>query len=231
LAACILLLFRSRNGDIARRAALGAVISALWGAVLAGQAYVGSHLGWVSMLVEGLRYTSWLIVLRALAPAGIPRWTRAASLAVCLAPVIYAIAGWSGQYYGLFTLPLNQFLVGIGLLLSFVGLVNTEQVVRMTPGRLSREMRACLVGLGGMFAYDLFLYSQAQLLGELDGIAWALRGLLTGVLLAPFAWGVWKMPASEVRVFVSRHVVFYSSAFVAVGLYLSLMAVGGYYVR
>jgi hypothetical protein len=39
------------------------------------------------------------------------------------------------------------------------------------------------------------------------------------------------MPASEVRVFVSRHVVFYSSAFVAVGLYLSLMAVGGYYVR
>ena len=85
--------------------------------------------------------------------------------------------------------------------------------------------------MGGLFAYDLFLYSQAQLLGELDGVAWALRGLLAAVMLVPFTWGIWKMPASEVRVFVSRHVVFYSSAFVAVGLYLSLMAVGGYYVR
>jgi putative PEP-CTERM system histidine kinase len=231
LAACILLLFKSRNGDIARRAALGAFISAIWAAVLAGQAYVGSHLGWVSMLVEGLRYTAWIIVLRALAPAGIPRWTRNLSLAVCLAPVVYAIAGWCGQYYRLFALPLDQVLVAVGLLLSFVGLVNTEQVVRLTPHRLSRELRACLIGLGGMFAYDLFLYSQAQLLGELDGVAWALRGVLAAVLLAPLAWGVWKMPASEVRVFVSRHVVFYSSAFVAVGLYLSLMAIGGYYVR
>jgi hypothetical protein len=39
------------------------------------------------------------------------------------------------------------------------------------------------------------------------------------------------MPVTEPRVFVSRHVVFYTSAFVAVGAYLCLMALGGYYVR
>src|SRR5689334_19639883 len=94
LAGCILLLFKSRNGDIARRAALGAFISAVWATVLAGQSYVGSHLGWISMLAEGLRYTGWLIVLRAMAPAGIPRWTRNVSLAMCLAPVVYSIGGW-----------------------------------------------------------------------------------------------------------------------------------------
>jgi putative PEP-CTERM system histidine kinase len=231
LAGGILLLFKSRNGDIARRAALGAFVSAVWAAVLAGQSYVGGQFGWISMLAEGLRYTAWLIVLRALAPPGIPRWTRNASLAVCLAPVVYSIGGWCGQYFGWFALPLGRVLVLAGLLLAFVGLVNTEQVVRLTPERLSRELRACLIGLGGMFAYDLFLYSQAQLLGELDGVAWALRGLLAAALTGPLAWGVWRMPASEVRVFVSRHVVFYSSAFVAVGLYLSLMAIGGYYVR
>ncbi|MEO8019982.1 MAG: XrtA/PEP-CTERM system histidine kinase PrsK [Pseudomonadota bacterium] len=231
LAAGMLLLVKSRNGDIARRASLAAFISVLWAAVLAGQAFRDIHLGWVSMLVEGLRYSAFLTVLRVLAPAATPRWSRTLSLAVCVAPIAYSFAGWMGQYYGLYALPLEGVLRFAGLLLAFVGLVNTEQVVRLTPGKLSRELRMCLIGLGGFFAYDLFLYSQAQLLGELDGVAWALRGLVAATLLAPFTWGVWKMPASEVRVFVSRHVVFYSSAVVAVGIYLSLMAVGGYYVR
>jgi hypothetical protein len=231
LATCTLLLLKSRNGDVPRRAALAAFITALWAAVLAGQHYLGSQPGWVSMLFEGLRYTALLTVLRALSPASTPNWLRNLSLGMCLAPVAYAIAGWVGQYYGLYSLPLADVLVMTGLLLAFVGLVNTEQVVRLTPGKLSTGLGASLAGMGGLFAYDLFLYSQAQLLGALDGVAWALRGLLAAVLLMPFAWGVWKLPASEVRVFVSRHVVFYSSAFVAVGLYLTLMAVGGYYVR
>jgi putative PEP-CTERM system histidine kinase len=234
LAACVLLLIKSRNGDIARRAALAALISAIWAAVLAGQAHLGSHLGWVSMLVEGLRYTALLLLLRALAPSAATRWQGRVSLAVCLAPIVYSIAGWSGQFFELYILPLDEVLVLAGLLLAFAGLVNTEQVVRMKPERLSRDMRLCLIGVGGMFAYDLFLYSQAQLLGQLDGVAWALRGLLAVALLVPFTLGVWRMPAAtdaEVRVYVSRHVVFYSSAFVAVGMYLSLMAVGGYYVR
>ena len=231
LAASFLLLFKSRNGDIARRAALAAFITGIWAAVLAKQSQIGSQPGWVSMVVEGLRYVAWLTVLRVLAPAVMPRWIKNLSLAVCLAPVVYGLAGWAGQYFGRFALPLDDVLVVMGLLLAFVGLVNTEQVVRLTTGALSREMRACLTGMGGLFAYDLFLYSQAQLLGELDGVAWALRGLVAAALMMSIAWGVWRMPASEVRVFVSRHVVFYSSAFFAVGLYLSLMAVGGYYVR
>ena len=137
-----------------------------------------------------------------------------------------------GQYYGFYSLPLGDVLVIAGLLLAFVGLVNTEQVVRLTPGALSTELRTCLAGMGGLFAYDLFLYSQAQLLGELDGVAWALRGLLAAVMLVPFTWGIWKMPKSEVRVFVSRHVVFYSSAFVAVGdCTCRSWPLGGYYVR
>jgi hypothetical protein len=44
-------------------------------------------------------------------------------------------------------------------------------------------------------------------------------------------FAILRVPAVPARVFVSRHVVFYSSAFVAVGLYLCLMALGGYYVR
>src|SRR6187455_1489779 len=199
LASGTLLLLKSRNGDVPRRAALAAYISALWAGVLAGQDDVGSHSGWVSMLLEGLRYTTLLAVLRELTPSAVPLWVRRLSLTVCLASVAYAIAGWLGQYYGLYSLPLGNVLVIAGLLLAFVGLVHTEQVVRMTPGTLSAALRTCLAGLGGLFAYDLFLYSQAQLLGELDGDAWALRGLLAAVMLVPFTWGIWNMPKSDVR--------------------------------
>ena len=94
LASGTLLLLKSRNGDVPRRAALAAYISALWAAVLAGQDYVGSQSGWVSMLFEGLRYTTLLAVLRELAPSAVPLWLRRLSVTVCLAPVAYAIAGW-----------------------------------------------------------------------------------------------------------------------------------------
>jgi putative PEP-CTERM system histidine kinase len=40
-----------------------------------------------------------------------------------------------------------------------------------------------------------------------------------------------RNPEWSLDIFVSRHVVFYSGAFIAIGIYLVLMALGGYYVR
>ena len=230
-AASAALLVKSRNGDIARRAAAGAGISALWALVLVGQAVFESRLSWVMLLFEGLRYTAWIVVLRVLAPANVPEWSRRLCLAVCVAPILYSIAGWIGRYTGAWSLPLDSVFGFSGLALAITGLVATEQAVRFTPGVLSSPLRLCLVGLGGMFAYDLFLFSQAQLLGGFDLETWNLRAFCAAVLIVPLALGAWRMPASEPRVFVSRYVVFYSSAFVAVGVYLSLMALGGFFVR
>jgi putative PEP-CTERM system histidine kinase len=231
LIACVVLLFKSRNGDIARRAAGGAVISTLWALVLVGQAALGTHVSWVMALLEGFRYLSWIAVLRVLSPANVPRWSRSLGLGICALPILYAVVGWTGARTGYWSLPLEPVFRIAGLMLAIAGLVTTEQVVRVAPGTLPVPLRLCLTGLGGMFAYDLFLFSQAQLLGGFDAGTWALRGAFTAALLVPLALGVWRMPASEPRVFVSRHVVFYSSAFVAVGIYLSIMAVGGWYVR
>ena len=52
-----LLLLKSRNGDVPRRAALAAFITALWAAVLAGQSYVGSECPDFPVLAAG-RYRS-----------------------------------------------------------------------------------------------------------------------------------------------------------------------------
>lgn len=232
LVACVALLVRSRSGDVARRAVIAAVVSATWAAVLAGQALFTRYNSWVALLMEGLRYGAWLALLGVISSAAIPPWLRRVSLFSWVIVVVYALAGWYGRFSQSYSLPLSEVFGLCGLVLAFIGLVNTEQVVRFLPGPLSKPLRVCLASIGGLFAYDLFLYSQAQLLGELDAEVFALRALVAAVLLVPLVWGVWRMPASiRPQVFVSRHVVFYSSAFFGVGIYLTLMALGGYYVR
>src|SRR3982751_5724016 len=118
LAACAALLVKSRNGDIARRAAAGAGLSALWALVLVGQAAFDTGLSWVMLLFEGLRYTAWIVMLRVLAPANVPEWSRRSCLALCVAPVIYSIAGWIGGYTGTYSLPLETVFGITGLALA-----------------------------------------------------------------------------------------------------------------
>jgi len=227
---CAFLLVRSHKGDITRRAVVACAISAVWGLILAGQNYRGAHTSWIALMVEALRYGAWLVVLRSLAPPS-PAWFKRTFLGMVIALVGYSAFGWFGDYTHLYALRLDGMLETFGLLLAFAGLVATEQTMRNASLECASHVRLCAIGVGGQLAFDLFLFSQAQLLGAVDPGAWALRGAVAALLLIPFALGVWRMPATEPRVFVSRHVVFYTSAFVAVGTYLCLMALGGYYVR
>jgi putative PEP-CTERM system histidine kinase len=229
-AASVALLARIRVGDITRRGAAACAVTVLWALVLSGQAMLGVEIAWVTLMVEGLRYGAWLAVLHAFAPTS-PAWLKRSSVGLAVALTIYSIAGWLGQHANSFALPLAGVLPAGCVLLAFAGLVATEQGLRHTPESATRDMQMCAIGIGGQFAFDLFLYSQAQLLGAVDNTAWAVRGAVVAVLLVPFVWGAWRMPTPRSQLFVSRHVVFYSTAFVAVGLYLCVMALGGYYVR
>jgi len=226
---CAVLLVRSRKGDITRRGAMACAISVVWGLILAGQASVGVHTSWVGLMVEAVRYGAWFVLLRSLAPS--PAWFKRTYLGLVVALVVYAVIGWIGEYAGDRSLPLAGMLETFGLILTFGGLVATEQTMRNALAENSTHVRLCAIGVGGQLTFDLFLFSQAQLLGAVDPGAWQLRGVVAALLLVPFAIGVLRMPATQPRVFVSRHVVFYTSAFVAVGAYLCLMALGGYYVR
>ena len=82
-----------------------------------------------------------------------------------------------------------------------------------------------------MFAYDLFLYSQAQLVRGVDAATWAARGLVVVLMVPLIAISARRNPHWSLNVFVSRHVVFYTTSFMAVGAYLLLMSFGGYLIR
>jgi putative PEP-CTERM system histidine kinase len=222
---------RYRHSDLARRVAIVCTVSAVWAGVLAFSARYGDRRPWIEVGVMALRYAGWLFALSTPNARSFHPWIVRGGFALCATLAVLALAG--GLMGTGMPLPINPVVLhsASGLLLACAGLVLTEQVVRnATPGS-SHGLRLLIVGIGGQFAYDLFLFSQAQLLGEVDPAAWALRGLVVAVLAIPVGYSFRHLPVSEPRVFISRHVVFYTSAFVAVGLYLCFMALGGFLVR
>jgi putative PEP-CTERM system histidine kinase len=231
LVVLVWLLVASRNHDLVRRAAMVCVAVSVWAGVLAASVSERAVLGWAVFGVDAIRYAAMLVFVRALAQGNFPRWLHRVGLGLSAALLMFAFGGGLAGGSAVWAAAGGPIYGTAGLLLAFVGLVATEQVLRTGDEERARSLRWCAVGVGGPFAYDLFLFSQAHLLGALDPAAWALRGLIGGALLVPLAYGVRGMPPAPAQVFISRHVVFYSSAFVAVGLYLCLMAIGGYYVR
>ncbi len=82
-----------------------------------------------------------------------------------------------------------------------------------------------------MFAYDLFVFSQAQLLSGVEPASWDARGLVVLLMVPLLALAARRNPLWSLNVFVSRHVVFYTTSFMVIGIYLLLMAGGGYLIR
>ncbi|MES1263640.1 MAG: hypothetical protein ABUL69_04740, partial [Peristeroidobacter soli] len=55
---------------------MACAITVVWGLVLSGQSYIGTHSTWVALMIEALRYGSWLVVLRSLSPPSAPWFKR-----------------------------------------------------------------------------------------------------------------------------------------------------------
>ncbi|MDH5271722.1 MAG: PEP-CTERM system histidine kinase PrsK [Gammaproteobacteria bacterium] len=122
-------------------------------------------------------------------------------------------------------------LASAGLLVALLGLLLLEQIYRNAREGGRYALKLLVIGLGLGFAYDLFLFSQAHLLRGIEPATWEPRGLVTSLTVPLIAIAVRRNPQWSLNLFVSRHVVFYSATFLVVGIYLLLMAAGGYWVR
>ena len=199
----------------------------LWSAVLATLAYFDSAPLWIVFSGETLKAGAWLMVLGALAgtggfPRGLARLAGVAwpaALAVGVAVILFLPGRASGV------------VIGIGLLLALLGLVLLEQLYRNSQATGRFALRYLGIGLGGLFLYDIFLYSQGLLLGAISQEAWYARGYVMALAVPFLAIAARRNPDWSLRMFVSREVVFYATSFIAVGGYLLLMAAGGYAVQ
>jgi len=200
------------------------VINAIWAGVLAGYSAGVGFPPEAVFAVEVIRAGAWLtflsILLSRLGDATWARWSAVIAWPIVLLAGL--LAGWANE-------GVQTGVAAYGLLfLSLAGLVLLEQVFRNSPAPVRNSFKPLVLGVGGIFAFDLFLYSQAVLLNGLDAASWLARGAVNIVLVPLIALAAKRSPTLKLDIFVSRQVVFYSTAMVAVGLYLVLMAIGGY---
>ena len=124
-------------------------------------------------------------------------------------------------------------LLGFGILLAIAifGLVLTEQCYRRTPSRSRWHVRPLILAFAAIFAYDVVLYSDAVLFRVLDENLWAARGIAQAMTVPLFALTFDRTKNWSFDVVLSRGVVAGSTALLASGAYLVMVATGGFYLR
>jgi putative PEP-CTERM system histidine kinase len=125
----------------------------------------------------------------------------------------------------------EPFLLAAGLGVSVLGLVIVEQLYRRTPAESRWGIKPLVLGLAGMFAFDLFLFSDAMLFRRLDPELWAARGFAHALVIPFVAVATARNTAWTIDLHVSRGVVLHSTALLVSGVYLLALAAAGYYVR
>jgi hypothetical protein len=218
-AALLLVMLTGRTGGPFRRLlALASAASALWAAAAAFQAAFDTPLI-VPQLLELLRDLAWLsFVLHMISTkAGgkdavsnsfaIARHGVYAFTAVMMVLALYLHFSGSGISF----LAGFDFQLAGHLLLAVIGLVLLEQVLRNTPSDLLRAIKYLCFGVGGMFAYDFYLYSDALLFQRIDPALWEARGFINASIVPVLGVALARNPQWSPGFLVSRRVVFHTS--------------------
>lgn len=216
---------------------LGAVVAtALWATASLGDGF--THSLWpahAAAALDVLRYGLWfgfllLLVRPALAQgyrAGLGVLPLVAGAAVCLGvvDVVWRVA--TGSHHGAD----SAASLGVSLALAILGLLLTEQLFRNLPEDSRWNAKPVCLGLACVFAFDVYLYSEALLFGRFDRDAQAIRGIVH-TLAIPLLLVALKRKGNWIRSLqVSRTAAFYSATLVLAGVYMLFMAAIGYYVR
>jgi len=210
------------------------LLSAIWGLVHAYEAYAQQVPYDVLFTVELAQAAAWLVfvvgLLGGVVTTVLPRLLVYAVYAASSGLVLYGVAA---LLLGEDIIPLGggRVLTLGGLALALLGLVLIEQLYRNTPPEQRWSIKFLAVGVGGLFAYNLYMYADALLFNELDAALWDARGAVNALLMPLIALAVARNPNWSPRIFVSRHIVFYTTSLIGAGLYLLAMALGGYYIN
>lgn len=117
------------------------------------------------------------------------------------------------------------------IVVNIVGLAMIEQIIRNSTDDQRWIIKYLCVGLGSIFTYDFFMYSEGLLFKQLDASFWQARGLVNALIVPLIAVSAARHRTLNLGIHVSRHVTFHSATVIAAGVYLLAMSAMGYYVR
>ena len=218
---------------------IACLLSAFWASLLAYQANQNLPLSLLTDTLEIARNGGWTVFL--IMSLGLYR--KDDSSIVKISPVLVAIMM---MYIGCFIVALYSqadfdfssdktidFIDNIAgsLAMAILGMILVEQLYRNTPVKQRWGIKFACLGIGGIFAYDFYLYSDALLLRHVNPEIWAARGIVNALVVPLVAVSAARNPQWSVGIAVSRHILFYSAALFGTAVYLLAMAAAGYYLR
>ncbi len=221
--------------------AIASLTAAIWAGVIAGLAYWQDNSPLLVGVLEILRYgtlTAFLLVVlnpfQARETEGSLPHIRPAVVALGLfytASLIYVIFFGQTSLDDSFQngVPGTSFLVGV--MMAIIGMILVEQYYRNTPQEQRWGIKFICLGLGTIFVYDFYLYSDALLFKKINTDIWAARGWVNTLVVPLIAVSAARNPKWAVGIAVSRKIIFYSSALFGAAIYLLLMSAAGYYIR
>jgi len=117
------------------------------------------------------------------------------------------------------------------VLLTVSGLFLVENLYRNTRPEQRWGIKFLCLGIGGIFAYEFYMYAQALLFRQLDSSLWSARGAVYALVAPLMGISVARNPQWSLNVFVSRKFAFHTVTLLVAGGYLLLMAAAGYYIN
>lgn len=236
--AALAVLLAWRRGEVRsyQSMIMAAGCTALWAGWLAVEFWSGGVRFLASgHLLEVVRSTAWLIFLADALFASNPDRPRARlylQAAIVVGGLAAAALGvlpslWAG---GPQLIDANLIIIGY-LTLAIFGLALTENLLRNVPSDARWNLKYLCFGVGAIFGYDFFLYSQALLFRQIDGDLFAARGIIDALSVLLLAVSVLRSKRPRRGIVVSHRLVFHSAALLGAGTYLLVMAAVGYYIR
>lgn len=116
------------------------------------------------------------------------------------------------------------------LSLTVLSLILLEILYRKAKSALW-GLKPLILALGALLTFDFIVFADASLLTTINQDMWLARSYLHTLLVPLILWSVKRSKTLGINIYVSREMVFQSSLLFAAGIYISLMAITGYYIK
>lgn len=227
-----------------RRRMLGAwllgacIITAAWAGIGVLTEIADYNLDHALQITELLRSTAWIAFLLVILSQ---TWKSGASSLIRfgfpgLIGVFCALVlamEFSGLGIGRAVVPGTHFDLAIfsRLVIAVFGLLLVENLFSYTDPNHRWAIKYLCLGVGALFCYDFFLYSDALLFQRVSENLRSTRGLTNALIVPLIAVSARRNRDWSLDIFVSRQVIFHTATLIGAGAYLLIMAGAGYYLR
>ncbi|GGY82154.1 histidine kinase [Cellvibrio zantedeschiae] len=119
------------------------------------------------------------------------------------------------------------------LSLAVISLVSVEQLYRYAASN-DRQIKLLCMNLGAIFIYDIYLYTHGLIFQGIDPLLWQSRAAVAiATCLFMALGGLVPLQQSQrtANFNISRPIAFYTTSLIGVGLLITSLSLGGYYVR